>query len=475
MFNWQQLLHSQRIGGENRGSKEFAFDSDYKRIVTSPAFRRLQDKTQVFPLERHDFVHTRLTHSIEVAMLARELATNIIQYYKGEDAPILNERKEDICRILECASLLHDIGNPPFGHFGEDIIRHWFASHLAPMLQQKMLENINIEYFLAHYLSDFIEFDGNAQALRIITKLHNFSGDPGMHLTAATINTMIKYTRSSTEAYDKQNAKLVEKKMGYFQAEQKIFEKVTALTGVEKARHPLTFILEAADDIAYLTADIEDALKKELFSFDFFKQKLTEFNQQWENLKDPKDNDKNKYLNEVHKQQTKNQEDGNQEELINQCFFDIRKKLIYAASFSFNHHYSAIMQGNYNADLFKGSWAETLHKFLRQFALKHIFSNKHILKLEISGHSVLTFLLNKFVAAVLPYADLNNIHNKLDKKLVALISESHKQIYQRFATKHQDDPHYLLYLRLLMVTDFISGMTDSYAHDLYTTLSGYHI
>lgn len=471
MFNWDKLLNPYRIGGESR-NEEIAFDSDYKRIVTSPSFRRLQDKTQVFPLERHDFVHTRLTHSIEVAMLARELVNRIMTPSKSS-GHIPLELKEKICRILESASLLHDIGNPPFGHFGEDIIRHWFRHNLAPLLQQKKLqqsklEQIDIERFLNTYLNDFIEFDGNAQALRIVTKLHYFSGEPGMHLTAATVNTIIKYTRNAQEPNYTQTQRLVDKKIGYFKAEQEIFELVTEKTGVAKARHPLTFILEAADDIAYLTADIEDALKKELFTFDFFKAKMIEFNQQ-------QALDLNaRFLEDViNSEQVKTEQQ--QEELINQCFFDIRQKLIYAASHSFNYHYAQIMQGNYNSDLFKQSYAEKLHLFLRQFAIDYIFSNKHILKLEISGDTILTFLLNKFVNAVLPYPDLNQIENKLDKKIVALISESHKQIYRLFADKHQQDPQYLLYLRLLMVTDFISGMTDSYAHDLYISLSGYHL
>lgn len=467
MFNWEELLNPYRIGGENRSNNEIAFDSDYKRIVTSPSFRRLQDKTQVFPLERHDFVHTRLTHSIEVAMLARELVNRIMTTSKNP-SKIPVEHKEKICRILESASLLHDIGNPPFGHFGEDIIRHWFSRNLTPLLQQKKLENINIENFINTYLNDFTEFDGNAQALRIVTKLHYFSGDPGMHLTAATVNTIIKYTRNADEPNYESTARLVDKKIGYFKAEQDIFKLVTQKTGVHKARHPLTFILEAADDIAYLTADIEDALKKELFTFDFFKTKMIEFNQQ----QAPELNDR--FLADVINGEQLNQAQ-NQEEFINQCFFDIRQKLIYAASYSFNYHYDEIMQGNYNFDLFKQSYAEKLHVFLGKFARDYIFSNKHILKLEISGDTILTFLLNKFVNAVLPYPDLTQINNKLDKKIVALISESHKQIYKLFADKHQQDPEYLLYLRLLMVTDFISGMTDSYAHDLYTSLSGYHL
>lgn len=457
-FNWHNLLKPTRFSNydtEKESEREIAFDSDYKRIVTSPAFRRLQDKTQVFPLERNDFVHTRLTHSIEVATIAREIAKACAREFKKDKSHAAKSEfihnENNICRILESASLLHDIGNPPFGHFGEDIIRSWFKTELKSLLKKR-----RCDLDITKYLSDFEQFDGNAQALRIITKLHDFSGDYGMDLTFPTINTIIKYTRSSAQPKDKQ---LVNKKIGYFFAEKSDFEKITQATGVGTARYPLTFILEAADDITYLTADIEDALKKGLFTFDFFKTKLCEYAEEY--------HAKDDYLFDVIK--------NNEEDNVNKYFLDIRLKLIACAKYAFTKNYTSIISGTYNDDLFTDTFGKNLHNALAQFAIKYIFVNKDILKLEISGYTILTFLLERFVSAVIPYSDLNNESEleKLDRKLIQLISTSHKHVYAQYSKNQSEDDK--LYLRLLMVTDFISGMTDSYAQDLYLTLSGNNI
>lgn len=453
MFKWDNLLSNKRLRKLDNDNKKittrdtnYSFDSDYKRIITSPAFRRLQDKTQVFPLERNDFVHTRLTHSIEVAMIAREIAIEICSY-KADLKPY----QEKICRIVESAGLLHDIGNPPFGHFGEDIIREWFKNNLETLLKNK-----GVEYRLEdqHY-KDLINFEGNAQALRIITKLHNFSGGYGMDLTVATLNTIIKYTRNSTE---EKTENIVDKKIGFFASEEDIFNEITTITSTKKSRHPLTFILEAADDIAYLTDDIEDALEKGVVTFEQFKDFLTTANN------DPKKiefHDLNEIITDK-QHSIKNS---------NLLFSTIRTKMINAAKFSFTKNYEKIMFGKFNSDLFYGTYSEELHKVLSNFAKEKIFTDKNILKLEISGHTILTFLLDKFISAVISPEPLS----KLDKKLWGLIAEKHKQVYEKKSKEPELKQPELLYHRLLMVTDFISGMTDSYAHDLYLTLSGQKI
>ncbi|WP_101774558.1 deoxyguanosinetriphosphate triphosphohydrolase [Pasteurella oralis] len=459
MFAWQNLLNSARLSHiDNNETKSneteiSSFASDYKRIVTSPAFRRLQDKTQVFPLERNDFVHTRLTHSIEVAMIARELATNICQYIieANFEPKITEKQRDDICRIVESASLLHDIGNPPFGHFGEYIIASWFQEKFSALLKDIPFEKA--------YLLDLQHFEGNAQALRLVTKLHEFSGNHGMDLTCATLNTMIKYTSCSNEPKD--NNLVTHKKIGYFQSEKTIFNTITSTTQVGKNRHPLTFILEAADDIAYLTADIEDAIKKNVVSFQKFRDFLQEYNS-----KAVTNPTLNKYL-----LQTVMSEEENQ----NRFFLDIRTRLMSGAKFIFTSKYKEIMSGKYQYDLFKGSNGETLHQALKAFSYQYIFTDKNILKLEVSGWTILTFLLDQFIPAALYYKGLDdpsyqNDH-KLHQKLIELISENHKRVYREFAQKAVSEQE-KCYLRVLMVTDFISGMTDSYAYELYMTLSG---
>lgn len=465
-FTWDKLLCDKRLSSlgnnsinKNKEENKVSFDSDYKKILTSPAFRRLQDKTQVFPLERNDFVHTRLTHSMEVAMIARELAMRICDYkYKKDE---LTSYKEQICRIVESASLLHDIGNPPFGHFGEDIIREWFSHKFEECLRKVNTErekNKLDKLAIDNYLSDLKNFEGNAQALRIVTKLHNFFGNHGMDLTVGTLNTIIKYTRNSTESDNQKTGKIVDKKIGYFLSEQDIFNKITTETEVGHSRHPLTFILEAADDIAYLTADIEDSFEKGVTDFDKFKNFLTSFCETCQ-------------LNSTHLEELikKDIADKNKEHR-NVIFSKIRQYMIDAAKFSFTNNYTSIMNGDFNQDLFKGSHSEGLHEALSQFSRKHIFNDKNILKLEVSGHTILTFLLDKFIPAVIPPKPVS----KLDKKLWALIAKKHVKVYEECKENITDDNE-LLYHRILMVTDFISGMTDSYAHDLYLILSGNEI
>lgn len=441
--NWNVLLSSKRLSNH-----EIDLSSDYKRIITSPAFRRLQDKTQVFPLNRGDFVRTRLTHSLEVAAIAKTIATKASKEAKrlsNDDKNQWLSNLLDIQTVLECAALLHDIGNPPFGHFGETVIRSWFKDNKKHYELQERLT--------PQQLNDFLEFEGNAQALRIITRLHQFSGDHGMDLSCATLNTIIKYTRNSSETKD---GKIVNKKVGYFYSEQDIFDSITAATGCHKNRHPLTFILEAADDIAYLTADIEDAIKKEIITYDFFKRQLDNYIEQ-----------ENNAYNAIYK---KLKEENRQS---NYLFLTIRDSLIWCASYQFMHKYDQIMQGNYDADLFKETFGEKLHQFLKDFCIQNIFNHKSILELEIAGHTTLRFLLDKFIPAAIDFAEnQGKCSDPLSQRLIGLVSESQLKVCESSITKDSDNG---CYYAILMVTDFISGMTDGYATELYKKLSGIQI
>ena len=218
-------------------------------------------------------LRTRLTHSLEVSSLAKSLGQNIGEAILESDADqaFTRKRKEDISHILECAGLIHDIGNPPFGSFGELAIRDWFVRKL-PQLYYKghsLDEMLNLQM-----KEDFYHFEGNAQALRLVTRLHYLVDEYGMNLTYALLNTIIKYPVSSTQVYpDSGNIK--EKKMGYYLADEKIFQEITRETGTGNCRHPLTYILEAADDLAYKTADIEDAFVKGFLSYHTFKEELS--------------------------------------------------------------------------------------------------------------------------------------------------------------------------------------------------------
>ena len=257
---WEQLLSTKRSRGASHKNKytrstdlRSEFEKDYHRIIGSASFRRLQDKTQVFPLDKSDFIRTRLTHSLEVSSFAKSLGQNIgenILAYK-RDPSFTPKMKEDICSILQCAGLIHDIGNPPFGHFGEAAIREWFARSL-PVLQY---HGEPVAQVLSEQMrEDFYHFEGNAQALRLVSKLHFLVDENGMNLTYALLNTIVKYPVASNQI-NKKSGNIKDKKMGFYLADEEIFREIQKETGTNGRRHPLTFILEAADDIAYKTAD----------------------------------------------------------------------------------------------------------------------------------------------------------------------------------------------------------------------------
>jgi dGTPase len=466
-MEWHKLLDNGRIRNSKSNSFETRseFQKDYHRIIGSSAFRRLQDKTQVFPLEKSDFIRTRLTHSLEVSSIAKSLGQvvcNRLRKYKIDNLTL--EQESDICDILLSAGLLHDIGNPPFGHFGEVVIQNWFSIKLEELL----FNNIELDKYLnQQMLCDLKSFEGNAQSIRIITKLHSLIDINGMNLTKALLCTLIKYPCNSTEI--KKDNSIVYKKMGYFYAESDTFNQVISSTGTMGNRHPLTFILEAADDISYLTADIEDATKKGLVSIEKIKT-LSE-----EKLKNADINDDTtKFLIESLKELNHclqhNIEKANPElNAVQNWIVNVQGQLINAAAYSFTVNYEQIMAGEYNSDLFKGTYAEALTEVLKEIAYKHVFKNIEIQKLEIAAEKILGSLLDIFVPAVINF-DTKNKQTPYSKKVLDLVSESHLHVYMQ-CSKGKDDIE-KLYLRLMMVTDFISGMTDSYAKNLYKELNG---
>ena len=269
-LNWKKLLCEERFreSGSNRPTDYHnEFDKDYSRIVYSSSVRRLQDKAQVFPMQENDFTRTRLTHSIEVASLGRSLAWGIGDWLmdRGALADVWEIKK--LASMVETACLLHDLGNPPFGHYGEDIIRkwfmNWFNSKEYEHLENKHMEKPGAKHPLLseQQKSDFLFFEGNAQGIRILTKLQILNDRYGANLTLGTLSTLIKYPWYSDDDKCKDEEK-GKKKLGCFYSEREIFEQIKEKVGIAPHRHPATLILEAADDIAYLPTDIEDAIKK---------------------------------------------------------------------------------------------------------------------------------------------------------------------------------------------------------------------
>ena len=429
-MQWARLLCPERERPSTSHAEtdlRTAFEKDYHRIIGSASFRRLQDKTQVFPLDQSDFVRTRLTHSLEVSSFAHSLGNSIGEKIikEGLDPDFTEKDKADMSTILQCAGLIHDIGNPPFGHFGERAIRRWFEYHLPELTYQgRPLRDCLSEQMQ----QDFYHFEGNAQALRLVTKLHYLFDEHGMNLTYGLLSALIKYPASSLEV-DPDADDIRVQKMGYYTAEQDLFERIQEATGTKGCRNPLAFILEAADDIAYRTVDIEDAFVKGFITYEL----LLEY-------------------------------------AVKNWIVRAQNTLITCAVYSFAEHYQELMEGTCRHDLFSGSPGEQLAELLGDVAYTHVFSSRPILHLQKSEEVMIDYLLDHFVRAVLEPDVTGQEEEDYLLAHIPSVSDNYVRAYMFWS---KDLPEYdKLYLRLMLVTDYICGMTDSYAERLYRELNG---
>lgn len=471
-MNWEQLLSTKRKRGSSNRNKYLKnsdlrseFEKDYHRIIGSASFRRLQDKTQVFPLDKSDFIRTRLTHSLEVSSFAKSLGQNIgenILLYK-KDTGFTPRMKEDICSILQCAGLIHDIGNPPFGHFGELAIREWFERNL-PILK---FHGKPIDQMLTERMrEDLYHFEGNAQALRLVSKLHFLVDEHGMNLTYALLNTIVKYPVASNEI-DPKSGNIKDKKLGYYLADEEIFKEIQEATGTNGRRHPLTFILEAADDIAYKTADIEDAFIKGFISYQKLLEELTELQVMY-GKSDANTFNPARLLDELYLRGKDKHVEDPEEYAIKNWIVRVQGFLINCATYGFTSNYNEIMAGRYEHDLFYHTFAEKLMDMLGDLAFREVFTSDTIYRMEVAEATMIDYLMDRFVSAVIKYDDKEEKMGTLDIRMVSFISSNYKNAYHFQAQGKSDEER--LYLRLLLVTDYICGMTDSYAKRLYQEL-----
>ena len=471
-MSWSRLLCDRRVGNYSKGTAgkngdlRSEFEKDYHRIIGSASFRRLQDKTQVFALDKSDFIRTRLTHSLEVSSFARSLGHNIGQYLIANetDPEFTSQTKSDICDILQCAGLIHDIGNPPFGHFGEEAIRDWFAQNLKKtMYYGKPVSRVLDKQML----SDLYHFEGNAQALRQVTKLHFLVNENGMNLTYALLNTIIKYPVSSLQMHP-ETGNVKEKKMGFFYAEQELYEQISREMGTEGVRHPLTYILEAADDIAYSTADIEDAFKKGFLSYEKLLEELKTARDK--SGIDPSHFDPVPMLEHLYDTGKERGVRDPKLYAVQNLMVWVQSRLLYCATYGFTSNYRRIMEGEYPGDLFYGTYGDWVKKSLCDIAYRYAFLSEQILQMEVTAGTILHFLLDHFMTAVL-YYDTPEQLSTMEQKWLHLISENYRQVYHIYSRRCRTEKE-RLYLRILLMTDFVSGMTDSYAKDLYQRITG---
>lgn len=462
VMNWDKLLNQDKVRestiekSPNDGRNEF--EGDYSRLIFSSPIRRLQDKAQVFPLDNSDYIRTRLTHSMEVSSIARSLGSSVEQKLIEENNKFTFV-KGKISALLATVGLAHDIGNPPFGHFGESVIQNFF---------KKWFENNKKEAsrLTSEEIADFTNFEGNSQSFRLLTKLHYLIDEYGYNLTYGTLASILKYPRNSLEGNKSKDERISYHKFGYFQSEKTIFEKIKKHTGIGDFRHPLTFLLEAADDIAYSAADIEDGYKKNVIDYEIIRNVLGE------KLNINKEKQKELFESlEKYKNDMPNNYPGDKYELVLQRFrIKAQGYMISSVVDTFLNKHKQLLSGSFDEDIILSSDAKELREALKELAVNYIFKDKAIITKELVGEKVICGLLEMFVEAVV--SERRKQTKTKEGKLYQLISPNYRFICERFPSRKEENGDPSLYDRLLLVTDFICGMTDTYALKLYQKLTG---
>lgn len=440
-MNWEQLLNATRLGKEGAKVTDIEtlrseFQRDYDRIIFSSPFRRLQNKTQIFPLPGSVFVHNRLTHSLEVASVGRSLGNTVAKHLKKLYPNYIPELFNEIGTIVSSASLSHDLGNPPFGHAGEKSISAYFKTGEGLKFKDSVSKS---EW------ADLTNFEGNANALRLLSHKFNGRREGGFALTYATLASLIKYPFSSLKRTKKD-------KYGYFDSEKEIFEKIAIEVGLARldeeeltfARHPLVYLVEAADDISYQIMDIEDAHKLNILSTtETVDILMTFFNEETDsgfyNKKE-----------EIFEQVT----DTNEQIAFLRA--SVINLLVYKTADIFIAKHKQILNGSFSGslvDYLTGTYKEAMEN-CAAIAYKKVYLHRSVVEVEITGYNVLNTLMHEFTQAIF------DPKTEYSKKLLALLPLQYQGIY------NSD------YEKLRAVIDFVSGMTDLYALDLYKLIKG---
>jgi dGTPase len=456
MMNWQQLYSPVRTGGgpkrlsSESGEVRTSFLRDYDRIIFSSAFRRLQNKTQVFPLPGPVFVHNRLTHSLEVASVGRSLGKAVgdalADRYPAEGEGFREFYKYELASVIAAACLAHDIGNPPFGHSGEDAIRNFFRELEGEGKARFMGE------LTPNQQQDFLRFEGNANAFRTLTHAFNEPSGGGFRLTYVTLASIVKYPTDSLNGFNKQ--RLVTRKTGFFDSEIGTYQAIAAELGIPRlspdanvyARHPFVYFVEAADDICYRVIDFEDAHRLKIISLETIRELFLSFFDKEEGY-DARDRVE-EVLDAIH--------DDNQKVQF------LRAKLINLLIFRVRDIFMAREE-----ELLKGELAKALIGYLPErelelirridaFSVEHIYNHRSVVEIEIAGYNVIGGMLREFIGALLQPDSTKS------QKLRQLISK-------QFVISGGRDS---LYRDIQAVVDFIAGMTDLYAVDLYRKITG---
>lgn len=439
-MNWQQLISNKRLGQEHRHAERHddrsEFKRDYDRLIYSAPFRRLQNKTQVFPLPGSVFVHNRLTHSLEVSSLGQSLGNDVCTRLKQKHPELANTLFEEIDTIVSAACLAHDMGNPPFGHSGEKAIQTFFTEGEGKQLKSKVS---------SQFWDDITHFEGNANAFRLLT--HRFFGrrQGGFVMTYSMLASIVKYPFSSSLAGR-------HGKFGFFQTEAEDYRKIADELGLickskpgeplKYARHPLVYLVEAADDICYEIMDIEDAHKLKILSFEETTRLLLGFF----------DEDMRREITE------RIREEGvtdNNEQIV-YMRASVIGKLENECVRTFVEHEEEILNGTFNGSIIDhiAPLQREAYRRCTEISYQKIYHSKPVLDIELSGYKIMETLMSVFVEAAV------NPKRFYSQQLIRRVSSQYDI--------HSDDVE----TRIMAVIDYISGMTDVYALDIYQKIKG---
>lgn len=438
-MQWSKLLSSSRLV-ENAlnipDAGRTVFEKDFDKIIFSSSFRRLKDKTQVFSLVENDYIRSRLSHSLEASCVGRTLGTLVgSEIIKRHIKELSTFQARDFGDIVAAACLAHDIGNPPFGHAGEDAIQEWFKSDKAANI---------LSFLSSNQQEDFKKFEGNAQGFRILTKLEKRANLSGTQFTCATLATFTKYPREAginTSLFNKYNAKSNNKstkKHGFFQDEKDLFAQLANEVGLIPrnnksawwCRHPLAFLVEAADDICYHIVDLEDGFQMGNISYEEASTLLHDIltGERLDDLScDRKENIKYLRAKAIHKLITE----------VKQVFLD------YEANFL-----DATFDSPLTTEIASGAKLKEIIDITR----KNVYESCEVIEVKVAGYEVIGGLLAEFITAI---AEDKLSKSYLSKKLIPNFREDKD-----------------MYAKVLQITDYIAGMTDSFAVSLFKKIKG---
>jgi len=443
MMNWEQLLSLKRFGDTQKRPRaaqdetRLGFDVDFDRIIFSSAFRSLQDKTQVIPLSEIDFVHTRLTHSLEVSVVGRTLGRRVgkVLLERHPDLKELGYTFNDFGAIVAAASVTHDIGNPPFGHSGEKAIGEYFKSGIGAKYKDQLSAK---EY------QDLIDFEGNANGFKILTESREgVSG--GLRLSYATLGAFLKYPKESLPK--KPTNHIIDKKYGFFQSEKTPFLEVAEELGLKPKsvqnnsfyRHPLAYLVEAADDICYTIIDFEDGINLGLIEEEFALEYMIKL------VKDTIDS--KKYHSLPYKK--------DRVSYLRALAIGV---LINEAVAIFLANEDAILNGTFDKSLLEKCTFEAQINDIIKISVAKIYKSKEVVEKEVAGYRIIADLLNIFV---------DSLNNKFD----GIASNYDKLVFNLLPEEYQLE-NVNLYDRIMLICSYVASMSDSSAIRMHKKLTG---